>query len=173
MRMRFMKEGKRKDVLRALKAHGAMTHNQILEHVPGAARQDNRDMRDQGLIDIVGTVTTGRKPAYVYAITPSGLATLDQQRKPKADNRPRKGSTKWRVPKEQRTRPPRPRVIKEAKPGPSGLASPSEPKKPWEPPKPKPPPTITVPENVKVTVYQSQFTYQTYEQPKNFMECVR
>jgi hypothetical protein len=32
---------------------------------------------------------------------------------------------------------------------------------------------ITVTENTKFTKYEPKFTYQTYQQPKSFMECVR
>jgi hypothetical protein len=32
---------------------------------------------------------------------------------------------------------------------------------------------VTVTESTKFTKYEAKFTYQTYQQPKNFMECVR
>lgn len=38
---------------------------------------------------------------------------------------------------------------------------------------PKPDVEVTVTESTKFTKYEPKFTYQTYQQPKSFMECVR
>lgn len=148
---RAMKEGKRKDVLRALAQHGPMTQKQINDHVPLATRCDFRDLTQAGSIEVIQQVRI-RLMTKVYAITERGLVMMNKKAKPPEDRRPRKTERRW--PAEA------PRVKNATTPA-------------LKPKREAPPPSITMPDTAKITVHQPKFTYETYKQPKNFMECVR